>query len=54
MFYCVVGQTALDLASSEELRLILAAYQDKVGAEKRLNIWASLCCQCCFKLFFYS
>lgn len=31
---CVVGQTALDLACSEELRLILAAYQDKVGTDK--------------------
>lgn len=31
---CVVGQTALDLACSEELRLILTAYQDKVGTDK--------------------
>lgn len=34
MAACVAGQTALDLASSEELRLILAAYQDKVGTNK--------------------
>lgn len=31
---CVADQTALDLACSDELRLILAAYQDKVGADK--------------------
>lgn len=34
MAACVAGQTALDLASSEELRRILTAYQDKVGTKK--------------------
>lgn len=34
MIDCIADQTALDLACSDELRLILAAYQDKVGAEK--------------------
>lgn len=29
---CVADQTALDLVRSDELRLILAAYQDKVRA----------------------
>ncbi len=27
---CVAGQTALDLVRTDELRLILAAYEDKV------------------------
>lgn len=31
---CVADQTALDLVRSDELRLILAAYQDKVRADK--------------------
>lgn len=31
---CVADQTALDLVRSDELRTILAAYQDKVRAHK--------------------
>lgn len=31
---CISDQTALDLARNEELRLILAAYQVKVRAER--------------------
>lgn len=31
---CAADQTALDLACSDELRLILAAYQDKVRADE--------------------
>lgn len=31
---CISEQTALDLARNEELRLILAAYQVKVRAER--------------------
>lgn len=31
---CVADQTALDLVRSDELRMILAAYQDKVRADK--------------------